>query len=164
MNMNPEGERGSEIPTGCLHVVDNSAYNWLYVLFNTMEEAVRANHEGGITPSLANKFHWLDEMTLQLDLREGVLFHNHEPFNADYVIRAFDEIKPWLSPHPPGTWANFPDGTTVEKVDSHTVVFHFPTPEGLALGKLRAYHFPNRSFWETIGFGYKKLGTAEGHW
>jgi hypothetical protein len=32
------------------------------------------------------------------------------------------------------------------------------------LGKMRGMHIPSTRFWEDIGFGYKKLGTGEGHW
>ncbi|WP_078546742.1 ABC transporter substrate-binding protein [Litchfieldia alkalitelluris] len=160
MTVNPE--EGS--PVGSINVVDSSPLNWLYTLFHAVEEAVGADHQGRIIPSLAKKVHWVDETTLELELRKGVRFHNNEPFNADYVLRAFNEIKPWIAPHPPGTWVNLPDGTRLEKEDLYKVRYYFPKPEGLALGKLRAHHFTNMLFWNQLGFGYKKLGTAEGHW
>lgn len=157
-------QREAQPPVGSIHVVDPSPLNWLYVLFHTMEEAVRTDHLGRIVPSLAKDFYWVNETTLQLDLRKGVMFHNNEPFTSDHVLQAFDQVKPWIAPHPPGTWVNLPEETTLEQVDMYTVRFHFPKQDGLALGKLRAHHYPNTIFWKSLGFGYKKLGTAEGHW
>jgi ABC-type transport system substrate-binding protein len=151
-------------PAGTIYVVDPSPLNWLYVLFNTMEEAVRADHEGRIIPSLASNLIWIDNTTLELELRNGVVFHNGQSFTSDDVKENFDQIEPWFAPHPPGTWLNLPKGRKLEVVDTYTVRLHFPKPDGLALGKLRGYHFANTLFWQQLGFGYAKLGTAEGHW
>ncbi|WP_170158571.1 ABC transporter substrate-binding protein [Aquisalibacillus elongatus] len=149
---------------GKIRVVDWSPLNWLYVLFNTMEEFVRVVPAGRIVPSLAKAFNWIDSKTLSVSLREPVSFHNGQPYNAKVVQRNFEEVKKWYAPHPPGTWLNLPEGTELEIMNSHEVIFHFPYPEGLALGKFRAQHQGNDLFWEVLGFGYKKLGTAEGHW
>lgn len=70
---------------GMISVVDPSPLNWLYILFNTMEEAVRADHLGNIVPSLVENFLWVDEKTLQLELRQGVYYHNGEYFSSDKV-------------------------------------------------------------------------------
>jgi hypothetical protein len=32
------------------------------------------------------------------------------------------------------------------------------------LGKFRGFHLPSTRFWEEEGFGYRKRGSAEGHW
>jgi peptide/nickel transport system substrate-binding protein len=37
-------------------------------------------------PSLATAWKWVDDKTLELDLRQGVKFHNGEPFDADDVV------------------------------------------------------------------------------
>ena len=57
----------------------------------------------------------------------------------------------------------YPD-TRLEILDSHTVRMIFPEPDGAILGKFRGFHLPSTRFWDEIGFGYKKLGTGEGHW
>jgi ABC-type transport system substrate-binding protein len=72
-------------PVGMIHVVDPSPYNWLFILFNTMEEAVRTDPEGRIVPSLAKNVQWLDDTTLELQLREGVYYHNNQPFTSKDV-------------------------------------------------------------------------------
>ncbi|MFZ3578779.1 ABC transporter substrate-binding protein [Virgibacillus sp. DJP39] len=144
--------------------MDPSPLNWLYILFNTMEEAVRADHLGRIVSSLATDYKWLDDTTLELQLRKGVVYHDGEFFNAENVSQNYDEVKQWIAPHPPGTWLNLPDGTGLEVVDAFTVRYNLPKTDGLALGKLRAHHYANHLFWNELGFGYAKLGTAEGHW
>lgn len=147
-----------------IYVVDPSPLNWLFVLFNTMEEVVRANREGRIVPSLASSWNWIDETILEFELRKDVVYHNGQLFSSEDVDRNYDQVKPWIAPHPPGTWLNLPDGTELEVVDEYIVRFHFPKPHGLAIGQLRAYHLGNLLFWQRLGFGYAKLGTAEGHW
>jgi ABC-type transport system substrate-binding protein len=61
---------------GTIFVYDPSPFNWLYVLFNTMEEAVRADHEGRIVPSLATQMRWINETSLEMSLRKNVVFHD----------------------------------------------------------------------------------------
>ena len=154
----------TEIPKGSICVVDPSPYNWLYVLFNTMEEPVRADKVGRIIASLATTARWINKKTLKLELRKGVIFHNNEEFTAKTVKKNFDELQKWMAPHPPGTWLNFPTGTKLTIIDDYTVEFHFPKQDGLAIGKMRGNHQANLHFYQTIGFGYAKLGTGEGHW
>jgi ABC-type transport system substrate-binding protein len=155
---------GTSEPAGTIHVVDPSPLNWLYVLFNTMEEAVKADQEGRIIPSLAKEWKWINDTTLQMNFRKGVHYHNDQDFTSEDVWRNFAQVQKWIAPHPPGTWINLPEGTSLEIKDEYTVVFRFPKPDGLALGKLRAHHYANKLFWQTIGFGYAKLASAEGHW
>jgi ABC-type transport system substrate-binding protein len=77
---------------------------------------------------------------------------------------AFDEVQKWKAPHPPGTYLNFYPDTTVDVTDDYTIRFNFPEPDGLALAKFRGFHIPSDRFWDEEGFGYRKLGTGEGHW
>lgn len=152
------------LQSGTIYVVDPSPLNWLFVLFNTMEEFVRANQDGLIVLSLAENFSWLNDMTIQFNLRKGVSFHNQQPFTAHDVKRNFDEMQKWEAPHPPGTWLNFPRETRIEVIDDYTINLYFSKSDGLVLGKTRAFHQGNQLFWDQLGFGYLFLGTGEGHW
>jgi len=49
-------------------------------------------------------------------------------------------------------------------VDDHTVRFRLPGPDGIATTKFRGFHIASSAFWREQGFGYKKLGSGEGHW
>ncbi|QOR64581.1 ABC transporter substrate-binding protein [Cytobacillus suaedae] len=149
---------------GMVYVVDPSPLNWLYILFNTMEEAVGVDHLGNVVPSLAETYRWVDDTTLELVLRQGVYYHNGEYFSSENVNLNFQQIKPWIAPHPPGTWINLPDGTELEIIDKFTVRLHLSKLDGLATAKLRAHHYANTFFWQRLGFGYTSIGSAEGHW
>lgn len=151
-------------PKGMIYVSDPSPLNWLYVLFNSMEELVRADPLGRIIPNLAKKAKWVNDLTLELPLQKGVVFQDGEPFTAQTVQNSFTQLLQWAAPHPPGTWLNQPEATTLETVDDYTVRFHFPYPSGLSVAKLRAMHMANNLFFNKLGFGYVTRGSAEGHW
>ncbi len=151
-------------PVGTIYVYDPSPLNWLFITWNTMEEPIRVDQDGRVVNALATGARWPDDHTLELDLRAGVRFQNGEPFTAHNVKQNFDEMQRWTAPHPPGSWLNFPQESTCEVVDEHTVRFNFPAPEGLALGKMRGFHIASSEFWRQQGFGYAKLGSGEGHW
>lgn len=66
--------------------------------FNNIREGVILAHHvwdhlierdpdsGQYLPSLAQSWRWIDERTLEFDLRDGIEFHNGEPFDADDVV------------------------------------------------------------------------------
>ena len=151
-------------PAGTVHVVDPSPLNWLYITYNTAEELVRVNPAGHIEPAAMTDYRWVDDRTLELDIRKGERFPDGERLTAMTVKRSFDEVMRWRAPHPPGTQFNLDPRTRCEVTGLHTVRFHFPEPDGFALGKLRAMHLMSTRFWDTIGFGYARNGTGEGHW
>jgi ABC-type transport system substrate-binding protein len=154
-------------PVGTINIVDPSPLNWLFITWNTMEEPIRIDEEGRTVFALAESAEWPDEKTLELRLRRGVRFQDGEPFTAHAIKLNFDEMQRWAVPHPPGTWLNFPPESVAEVIDDHTIRFHFPGPDGLAVGKMRGFHIASTAFWkgsDAPGFGYKKFGSGEGHW
>ena len=154
------------IPQGTINIVDPSPLNWLFITWNTMEEPVRTDQDGRIVYALAESSEWLDDTTLELKLRAGVRFQNGETFTAEHIKINFDQMQQWAAPHPPGTWLNFPPESVAEVVDDLTLRFHFPGPDGLAIGKMRGFHITSKEFWgpNGPGFGYKKFGSGDGHW
>lgn len=148
---------------GTIHVVDHSPLNWLYVTYNTVEELIRVDEKGHIVPAAMETYRWIDACTLEITLRENV-FSDSEKVTPEIVKRSFNEMMKWQSPHPPGTQFNQYRGTRMEIVDERTVRIISPKPDGMTLGKLRAMHVMNSRFWETIGFGYKRQHSGEGHW
>jgi ABC-type transport system substrate-binding protein len=151
-------------PVGTIHIVDPHPLNWLYITWNTMEEPIRTDVQGHLTGAAMEESRWVDDTILEVRMRRGVRFQDGEACNAHSFKRAFDEVQRWKAPHPPGTSLNFHPDTRLELLDDHTLRMHFPQPDGLILGKFRGFHIASSRFWDELGFGYKKLGTGEGHW
>ena len=151
-------------PVGEINIVDPNELNWLFITWNTMEEPVRTDEQGRIVGAAMADSRWVDETTLEVDVRRDVRFQDGEPMSAEHMKRAFDEVQRWRAPHPPGTYLNFDQDARCEVVDDHTVRFAFPEPDGLVLAKFRGMHVASSRFWDEEGFGYRKLGTGEGHW
>lgn len=72
-------------PRGELRVVDKDPFNWISIAFNVMEHLMELDKDGTLVPRLATGWHWRDDRTLDVTLRQGVTFHNGEVFNADIV-------------------------------------------------------------------------------
>ena len=69
-------------PHSTVRVVDPSPVNWLSITWNTMEEANRVDHEGLGQPSLASGWRWIDDETMELDIRRDVVFQDGERYDA----------------------------------------------------------------------------------
>jgi len=145
-------------------VVDLSPLNWLSITWNTMEELVRVDKDGRAVPNLAERWNWLDDRTLEVRLRRGVVFHDREKLTAPVFRQSFDEVQKWKSPHPPGAFLNFAPGTTLDVVDDYTVRFTFPQPDAAAIMKFRGMHVGSTKFWRELGFKDQTTGSAESHW
>jgi ABC-type transport system substrate-binding protein len=157
-------EQEQRTPVGTIYVVDPHPLNWLFITWNTMEEPVRTDERGHIIGAVMEDSRWVDDTTFEVDIRQGLRFQDGEDLTAEHVKRAFDEAQRWKAPHPPGTYLNFHPHARAELVGDHKLRFVFPEPDGLVLGKFRGMHVPSTRFWEEEGFGYRKIGTGEGHW
>jgi peptide/nickel transport system substrate-binding protein len=78
------GEQGL-VPRGELRVVDRSPLNWTYITLNVFEHLIELDKDGQLVPCLALGWQWLDERTLEVTLRQGVIFHDSEVFDAEIV-------------------------------------------------------------------------------
>ncbi|SMX27909.1 Glutathione-binding protein GsiB precursor [Pelagimonas phthalicica] len=112
--------------------------------------------------NLATEWKWIDDVTLELKLREGVTFHNGEPFNADDVVYTVNYV------------ANPDNGIVVqrnvswmdraEKVDDYTVRIildaPFPPAEEFLAGPVVMY--PNEYYAEVgpAGMALNPIGTG----
>lgn len=151
-------------PENTVRVVDPSPVNWLSITWNTMEEANRVDHDGFGRGSLAADWRWVDDETLELDLRQGAVYQDGEAYDAKMFKLAFDKVQEWTDPHPPGAFLNFARDTELTVVDDFTVRMRFPGGDAAALMKLRGMHIPSTRFWNEWGFIDPKTGSAEGHW
>ena len=107
-------------------VVDPLPVNWLSIAWNTMEEMNRVDENGIGQPSLASGWRWIDDETLKIDLRQGVVDQDGEKFDAKLFKTGFDKVQDLEDPHPPGAFLNFHPGAKVEVANDHQVRMTFP--------------------------------------
>jgi ABC-type transport system substrate-binding protein len=142
-------------PRGELRIVDSSPYNFITVVLNVFEHLLDFEEGGKLVPRLATGWRWLDDRTLDITLRQGVRFHNGEPFDAASVQLNWDENTRLQQPFRAGQYLNFKPGSRLEIVEPYTVRFHFPEPDGTALFKLSTMHIGSRQFHAEHGWGEK---------
>jgi ABC-type transport system substrate-binding protein len=144
-------------PRGELRIVDKEPRNWVWTALQVFEHLTELDKDGALVPRLATAWRWLDDRILEVTLRQGVIFHNGEVFDAEIVKLNWNENTRFQQPHVPGTFLNFQPGSRLEILDPYTIRFHFPEPDGGALAKLSIMHIGNRQF-------YRELGWGEKHW
>ena len=92
-----------------------------------------------LVPGLATKWEFLDNNTkLRFTLREGVKFHNGEPFNADAVKFTFDRLLGDEGKKGPQQ-SNYNAIEKVVVVNANTVDFLLKNPDPVLLTKLAGY-------------------------
>ena len=123
-------------PRGTLRVVDLWSMQ-RSMASNYAEGLVTLDKDNNFVPCLAEGWRWIDERTIELKLRKGVIFHNGESFNAE-VVRINWEAYKMLDP-PMFPFLSIPDETALEIVNQYNVRFTFPEPDGMALVKLRMF-------------------------
>lgn len=90
--------------------------------------------EGG---GLATSWTQLDDLTFEFTLREGVTFHNGEPFNADAVVYTFDRL---LDPENASPQRfNYTAIERFEKIDDFTVRMIMNEVDPVIISKLSGY-------------------------
>jgi ABC-type transport system substrate-binding protein len=141
------------VPQGELRIVDNHPKNWAFLTLNIFEHLVEYDKEGTLVPRLATGWRWLNDRTLEMTLRQEVTFHNGEVFDAAIVQLNWDQQSQLLQQHAVGAHFNFKPGSRLEVIDSQTVRFVFPEPDGGALAKLSVTHMANRQFYQELGWG-----------
>ena len=82
-------------------------------------------------PLLATGWNQIDDLTLELDLRQGVKWHDGVPFTADDVEYTFDYLNTAANKVPNKEWYNWIE--RVEKVGPHKVRLQQSRPFGPAL-------------------------------
>ena len=107
---------------------------------NVYETLLRRTPEGELEPGLAAEMPTqVDDATWEVTVREGIEFHNGEPFDAGAVAASYERI---IDPALASEQSSFFEGiTAVEAVDDTTVRFTTDGPDPV---------FPSRLYWIKI--------------
>lgn len=141
---NINNKKGNEITIGVpgdpqnWDPIDTFLLDWSTVATSVFEGLVDRTLDLELKPGLAEEWEYLDDKTLQFKLRQGVEFHNGEPFNADAVKYTFDRLLGEEGAHGPQQ-ANYTSIDHVEVVDEYTVNFHMKEMDPVILTKLAGY-------------------------
>ncbi|WP_022872729.1 ABC transporter substrate-binding protein [Nesterenkonia alba] len=114
------------------------ALAWSTQATSVFEGLVHRDLDLELQPGLAEDWEYHDDTTLEFQLREGVEFHNGEPFNADAVAYTFDRLLGEEGAQGPQQ-ENYTAIEEVEVVDDYTVIFHLNTPDPVLLTNLSGY-------------------------
>lgn len=107
------------------HLASGSQDNtWLYPVYDRLIHNTPAAEP---IPGLAEEWEFLEDgMILELRLRQGVTFHDGEPFNAEAVRANLERAKTIEGSAVASTLAGV---ESVEVVDEHTVRLHLTAPD-----------------------------------
>ena len=122
----------------------------------------RSPETGEYVGNLATDWRWVDDTTLEVDLREGVTFHNGETFNADDVVFTMNYVadpETGVNPQRNVAWIK-----GAEKVDDYTarILLHAPFPAALEFLSGPVVMYPDEYFAEVgaAGMATAPVGTG----
>ena len=125
---------------GALDPGDHRDRNSETVIRNMFDGLVTRDTRSGVHMELAEEMDWLDDKTLEIKLRHGVLFHDGVEMTADDVVFTFNRIIQedaieYPEPHTSPRKSLITPLESIEKIDDYTVVMNFngPWPPALQL-------------------------------
>ena len=128
---------GSEPTSLDPHLVDDGGER--AINDNVYETLLARTPDGELVPGLAADMPTqVDDTTWQFPLREGVTFHNGEPFNADSVVATVDRMIRLIEAGVTDNSGFFGSLTGAEAVDEYTVNITTDGPDGV---------LPSRMYW-----------------
>lgn len=141
---NPAESRGNEIVVGITSdpqswdPIDTFLLDWSSVATSVFEGLVERTLDLELKPGLAEKWEYTDDKTIVFNLRQGVVFHDGEPFNADAVKYTFDRLLGDEGKKGP-QYSNYSSIDSVEVNDEYTVTMHLNSTDPVLLTKLSGY-------------------------
>lgn len=119
--------------------IDTFLVAWATVATNIFDGLTYRGPDLKLVPGLAESWEELDEgKRIRFKLREGVKFHNGEPFNAEAVKYTFDRLLGDEGAKGPQR-ANYAAIESVEVIDDYTVDMKLNAPDPVLLTKLAGY-------------------------
>lgn len=130
----------SEAPVS-LDPADHRSRQSETVIRNMFDGLVTRDNVSGVHNELAEAYNWIDDTTLEITLRQGVLFHNGTEMTADDVVFTFERVIlenmiEYPEAHTSPRKGLIAPLESIEKTGDYTVVMHFTNPWPPALQML----------------------------
>ena len=130
---------GQALDPGNLDPIDTFLLAWGAIGSNVFDGLVYRSADIELSPGLATKWEFMDDdKRIRFTLREGVTFHNGEPFNAEAVKYTFDRLLGDEGAKGPQR-SNYTSIESIEIVDDLTVDFVLAKPDPVLITKLAGY-------------------------
>jgi len=126
------------------------------VIRNMFDGLVTRDTRSGVHLELAESLNWPDETTLQIELREGVLFHDGVEMTADDVVFTFERIIKenmieYPEPHTSPRKGLIAPLESIEKTGDYSVVMRFANAWPPALQMLVHQQIVPKHYIEEVG-------------
>jgi peptide/nickel transport system substrate-binding protein len=138
------------------------------VIRNMFDGLVTRDNTSGVHLELAEAMNWQDEKTLEVQLRQGVKFHDGVEMTADDVVYTFERIIgenmiEYPEPHTSPRKGLIAPLESIEKTGDYTVVLHFSAAWGPAMQMLVHQQIVPKHYLEEVGtegFISQPIGTG----
>jgi peptide/nickel transport system substrate-binding protein len=138
------------------------------VIRNMFDGLVTRDNTSGVHNELAESLTWVDDQTLEIQLRQGVKFHDGTDMTADDVVYTFDRIIQENAIEYPEAHTSPRKGLiapleSIEKTGDYSVVMHFSGPWPPALQLLVHQQIVPMNYLEEVGtegFVANPIGTG----
>ncbi|TBL76012.1 ABC transporter substrate-binding protein [Paenibacillus thalictri] len=124
---------GQDTDAGTLDPQKQGKMPDMNILSNMFDTLVTRDADNKLAPALATEWKALDDTTWEFKLREGVKFHNGEPFNADAVKFSIDRLN---NPDTKSPIAELKTVKEVQVVDAKTVKIITDGPDPILPNKM----------------------------
>jgi peptide/nickel transport system substrate-binding protein len=126
------------------------------VIRNMFDGLVTRDTTSGVHLELAEEMNWLDDVTLEVKLRQGVLFHDGTEMTADDVVYTFQRIIDenaieYPEPHTSPRKGLIAPLVSVDKVDDYTVKMNFSGPWPPAMQLIVHQQIVPKGYLEQVG-------------
>lgn len=138
------------------------------VIRNMFDGLVTRDTRSGVHLELAESMEWIDDVTLAVTVRQGVLFHDGVEMTADDVVFTFNRIIQenmieFPEPHTSPRKGLIAPLASVEQTGDYSVQFNFSAPWPVAFQLLVHQQIVPRHYLEEVGtegFVARPIGTG----
>jgi peptide/nickel transport system substrate-binding protein len=138
------------------------------VIRNMFDGLVTRDASNNVYLELAEEIRWLDDVTLEIKLRQGVRFHDGVEMTAEDVVFTFeriiqDDAIEYPEPHSSLRRSLIAPLQSIEQVDDYTVLMHFSGPWPPAMQMLVHQQIIPKHYLEQVGtqgFVEHPIGTG----